>query len=233
MLGEQEDKLRPIQEACRKFEAELPAFLEGVEGTSVRGHADECAGCRGVLETFEQIRSLAHDLPMLEPPEHLWSKVRATLAAEGVIHEPSRWQDRWISTFGLRTRLVPIAGLAGLVAFSALLVLPPNFNKAPSSGGVQQSGAVAAGSLIQDAQVTDLVKMLGSMERNYRQQEASLDPALQATYEKGLSALDASIDEASDSVKAEPDNALAREYLMEAYAAKAQVLASALETNGQ
>ena len=233
MSIDETNSMKADRTACRRFDAELPAFMEGAEGTSVRSHAEECSQCYGALADLEEIRALAQDLPLLDPPAHLWSKVRATLATEGVIRESSRWQDRWLSLFGIRTRLVPIAGLASLAAFSLLLVLPPGLNNAPSYNVSRELNAPVAVSSAADLQLTAMVKTLGTMEQDYHRAEIYLDPALKATYEKGLSVLDTSIHEASDSVQAQPDNALARQYLMEAYEAKAQVLASALEANGQ
>jgi hypothetical protein len=71
------------------------------------------------------------------------------------------------------------------------------------------------------------------MEASYRASEKSLDPTMQASYQKGLESLNNSIQECQESVKKEPGNTMAREYLATAYQEKAAVLSAALEYDGR
>ena len=74
---------------------------------------------------------------------------------------------------------------------------------------------------------------MAELESSYRVRKVSFEPAVQATYDRGLDSLNASIQECRDSVQREPDNSLAREYLLAAYEQKAQVLTAALEYDGR
>jgi hypothetical protein len=74
-----------------------------------------------------------------------------------------------------------------------------------------------------------LEQLVRDLEATFKAREMSLAPDLKATYEKSLLSLDTSIRECSDSLRREPDNTLAHDYLLAAYSQKAQVLSSALE----
>src|SRR5690242_10892862 len=72
-------------EACLRFDADLPAYLEGEDKPGVTAHAANCFSCAAVLADLDTIRSTAGQLQAAEPPETLWSSVRAALIQEGVI----------------------------------------------------------------------------------------------------------------------------------------------------
>jgi hypothetical protein len=67
------------------------------------------------------------------------------------------------------------------------------------------------------------------MEKSYWAREKSLDPSVQVIYQKSLRSLDNSINECRASVRRQPADDLAQQYLLTAYAQKAEVLTSALE----
>jgi hypothetical protein len=78
-----------------------------------------------------------------------------------------------------------------------------------------------------------LARVVSDLESNFRANEASMAPDLKATYEKSLVSLDGSIEECLDSLRHEPGNTLAHDYLLTAYTRKAEVLSSALEFQGR
>jgi hypothetical protein len=75
--------------------------------------------------------------------------------------------------------------------------------------------------------------VVSDLEGSFRQNEGSMAPDLKATYEKSLVSLDSSIQECLDSLRQEPGNTLAHDYLLTAYSRKAEVLSSALEFEGR
>jgi hypothetical protein len=74
-----------------------------------------------------------------------------------------------------------------------------------------------------------LAATVSELENSYQARKTSFEPADQDTYERSLASLNNSIREARASLKEEPENALAREYLTAAYEQKAEVLSAALE----
>jgi hypothetical protein len=212
------------QEACRRFDAVLAAYLEGEEQPEIGAHARQCPFCYSILADLEQIRSASRDLGWEEPPATLWASVRAVLISEGVIRPRRRFWERLFS--GLRGEMIPAAALACLALAAAVLIEVPGRHasrKAPIAFG-------PTAAMPQDAQVADV---LADMENAYRARAASFDPPVRAAYAQGLESLDDEIRECQRSVQEDPANALAREYLVNAYTQKARLLEAALEYEGR
>ena len=217
---------------CRRFEMELAAYLEGENLPAVYAHAQECPFCGAILADLEAIRLASRQISLEEPPARVWSNIRAQLASEEIFRQPARGWRRWLQFSGLLLHPAPVAALAGLVVFGAFLLLYPGvFQKkvTPLHSPVAQTVNLAATSPALSAEDADVARTVGEMEKSYRASEKRLDPAVKVVYQKGLESLDSSIDECRASVQREPTNDLAHEYLLTAYAQKAEVLASALE----
>ena len=216
--------------ACYQFDIELPDYLEGEAKPHVDNHARQCARCGAILADFQQILALGRQLPAPEPPATIWANVRATLEAEGIIHEPVSFLDRWLGQLRLAPNPVPLGALGCLAILAALLMGAP---AVPEQGGTSDEPlALSAMNSIplQSASLdSDLFRTIGELEKSYDSRARSLDPSVKDTYEKSLGSLNSSIRECRDSLRREPSNALAREFLVTAYTQKAEVLASALE----
>jgi len=202
---------------CLQFDSDLPAYLEGEDRPSVASHARECAYCRVILADLKLIQAEAGEVLLEDPPARVWANVRATLAAEGIFREPVSGWLRWIPQTGLLRYSAPVAALGVLTLFATLLLLQPR----SSVNGPSESSTQA------------LEKTVGAMEQSYRARAKSFDPAVRASYQKGLDSLDDSIRECKVSVQHEPFDSLAQEYLATAYEQKAAVLSAALEYNGR
>lgn len=207
--------LMPAGEACRRFDADLEAYLDGQVRPGVEPHAAECVFCGAVLADLRLIRAESAQLEDDDPPARLWANVRAALADEHLIRsgrKPFGWA--WI------LRPVPAAALAGLLLGGSTYYLR-------TSGVLRHEARVAqqAISLVDPS----MAESVGKMEQAFRARTVSLDPNVKVAYEKDLNSLDAEIQECNDSLAQQPDDMLAREYLASAYTEKARVLASALE----
>jgi len=222
MEAQERQHSEPIREACLRFDLEVSAYLEGEARPEVAGHASECAACGAILADLQAIAHQSGSLELVEPPARVWTNIRAALAAEGVIHEPRSLWQRWLSPLALLGRRAPVTALAGLVVLAVFLTLPRQslIPSSPSAAALEPSTAA----------ITDT---LADMEKSYQSRKTSLEPGVQATYEKSLASLDHSISECKDSVERDPNNTLAREYLVSAYEQKAQVLSTALEYDSQ
>ena len=220
--------------ACFEFEAALPAYLEGETLPEVTAHARQCQFCSPVLTDLALIQRASHELPLEEPPARLWANLRAQLLAEELIHEPVSGWRRWFEGLGFFGDPAPVAALAGLVILASLLVLPRTTLE--PTGATLVSNAAHGASDLGTPESPDeqlLASAVREEETNFRAQETSLEPVVKATYRKSLESLDNSIRECKDSIRREPTNRLAREYLLAAYTQKAQVLETALEYNGR
>jgi hypothetical protein len=219
---------------CREFDASLAAYLEGDENADVRMHAEHCKSCAALLNDLESIQTAARGLPLASPSPRVWSNIRAALAEEGLIRERESFWRKWIPSVSLVPRSAPAAALAFALVLAVIMVFKSDFQRNVSPGpAVTQStvaGAIPAG--LSGVQ-SNLVRTVEAMEENYKAQEASLDPSAKQVYRAGLTSLDNSIQECLDSLQKQPHNILVREYLMQAYAQKAEVLASALEYGGR
>lgn len=209
-------------EACREFDRELAAHLGGEPRPELVAHAHDCAFCSVILGDLEAVIAEANSMPLISPPERVWTNIRAALVAEGIIHRPESWWKRWFSPLALVSRPAPVTALAGLVLLAVALTVPSQKPVVPSPNNTSASVEEPA-----------LASTLADMEKSYLARKTELEPGMQATYERSLASLDHSIRECKDSVERDPNNTLAREYLVTAYEQKAQVLSTALEYDGQ
>lgn len=228
--------IRVNRAACRQFDLELSAFLEGEDRPALSAHARECAYCRGVLSDLEQIRSAAREMAQEEPSARVWANIRAALADEGLSREPTSQWRRWFDQIGFLPSPAPAGALAGLVMFSLLLLTTSgNFEQRPTglttSLGPEDISTERA--LVTSQDVALAARTVREMESSYMERVSSLDPDLKSIYERSLESLNGSIRECLDSIRREPANRLAREYLVAAYTEKAEVLAAALELDGR
>jgi hypothetical protein len=231
MSNPMQDSSAAARAQCSQFDLELPAFLEGEDRPLVVSHANQCPYCSVVLADLQLIQTQLPESLLEDPPARVWANVRATLESEGVFREPSAGWRSWIPQGGLIHYAAPFAALASLVLFSTVLLLRPTSLVPPISVTSNNSSTAQ----LPTANTETLVAPEGlvMMEKAYHANESSLDPVVLASYQKGLKSLDNTIEECKASVKEDPGNNLAREYLATAYEQKAAVLSAALEYNGQ
>lgn len=234
-MADQELEPRALQrEACRHFDRDLPAYLEGEEIAAVPNHAKECPYCAVVLADLEQIRLATHHLPQEEPPARLWANIRANLEAEGMIREQIPAWQRWLPRPVFFPKSAPLGALAALALFSVTVLMPPRgmnqANRPSAPGPAIKATEASIASIGLDA---NFVRTLSQMEETYHAQEDLLEPSIKDAYRKSLHSLDTSIEECLRHCQKDPGNALARQYLVRAYQTKAEVLASALEFSGR
>lgn len=227
-----QQNLQPTAE-CSRFDAELMAYLEGDTRPFVTAHGRECVFCAVVLADLEQVRFSARQLPWQEPSPAVWANVRARLDQEGFFRPQARGWD-WLGTLRAFANPAPVAALACLAILGALLTASPNSLEPPeSTASALSTTPTAVAAPTSPTADSELARMVENLEATYKANEKFLAPETRATYEKGLISLDTSIRECKDSLRKEPDNTLAHDYLLSAYTQKAEVIASALEFGGR
>ena len=219
---------------CQEFDLKLGAYLEGEASADVSTHAKQCSSCSALLDDLDFIQAAAKDMPLETPSPRVWSNIRATLAKEGLVREQKSFWGRWIPSV---SSLVPHSAPAAALAFALMLAVIMLFKGDVQRNGSQKPASTPAVATAVPVGLSvvqlNLARTVEAMEENYKAREASLDPSAKQVYRAGLTSLDNSIHECLDSLHKQPHNMLVREYLMQAYAQKAEVLASALENGGR
>jgi len=220
--------------ACQQFDQHLAAYLEGEDGPEVLAHAQQCPYCGTLLADMEQIRFASRHLPLEEPPARVWANIRAALQAGGILREQIPAWYRWFPRLAFLPRPVPLGALACLALLGlTLLISPGGFEPNATLDVPSPAGTVTAAGVISTGLDEAMTRTLRDMENAYLSRENFLEPAVKTVYRRSLESLDASIQESLTYCQREPSNRLAREYLVNAYKSKADVLASALELGGR
>jgi hypothetical protein len=129
---------------------------------------------------------------------------------------------------------VPLGALACLALLGlTLLISPRGFGPDATLDVPSPAGTVTAAGVMSTGLDEAMTRTLRDMENAYLSRENFLEPAVKTVYRRSLESLDASIQESLTYCQREPGNTLAREYLVNAYKSKADVLASALELGGR
>jgi hypothetical protein len=202
---------------CREFLNHVEPWMDGERHPDARAHVHDCPHCRGLVEDFGAIQNAAHELSTLEeePPAHLWSLLRAQLEKEGLIrNRPSGWLRGF---FGA----IPRPALAG--AYLALLIAAA----AALSGPVHRQ--INDYRWIQGTETSQLSAHLASVEQSTIAAFPDSNPVVTASLHQNLAIVDNYIALCEKSVREEPENEMARDYLYEAYQQKADLLAQMAE----
>ena len=212
---------------CSEFRKQLEAWMEGERGAEARAHAKRCSNCSALVADLDTIQDSARAWAAEEVavPERVWVSLRAQLESEGLIRDGAAVAERtpamtgakhsWFAgLFGWAPRPV-LAGayLALLVAASIALTGPSTRQldeKRWMSGTQDTTGALSA--------------QLDSAEKNTVSAMAVSDPVVTASLHDNLAIVDNDIALCEKSVREDPENEIARDYLFEAYQQKADLL---------
>lgn len=221
-------------ESCLRFQLVLADYLDGGNHPEILTHAEECDFCRCLLADLEAIQKTAPDSCVEEPPAAVWANVRSTLAAEGLIRLPkTRFGGRWLAGNGIWGYRIPVAGAAAVIVAAVVLFRFPGYLHrlpAPHAAYTMHAAAFMQGNADPEG-MASLRQTINELEKEYHANESSLEPSMKATYTRSLASLDGEIRDCQVSMKQEPGNGLAQNYLSNAYAQKAQLLQTALEYN--
>jgi hypothetical protein len=212
---------------CNEFLNQVDAWLDGDHAAGARAHLRDCARCRGLVDDLDAIRqgARAWAAEEAEPPARVWTSLRAQLGQEGLIRsgrDSRRWAAslaRWLEdTFAA----VPRPALAGayliaLIAVGVALVGPTSkqFNDSRWIERTQFSTSPLSAQL--DTAEQSMVSSL------------SADSVVTASLHENLAIVDNYIALCEKSVREEPQNEVARDYLFGAYQQKADLLAQITE----
>lgn len=198
---------------CSEFAAQMGSWMEGERDPAAQAHLAHCEACRSLAADIDTIQGAAPTLSVAdpEPPARVWAALRAQLVQEGLIREvlppPAAERQPWLAA--LLTQL-PRPALAG--ACLALLI----------AVGFGLSGRVSQWT--SRAPAFPLSAQLNSAEQTTVSSFAGSNSAVSASLHQNLEIVDHYIALCEKSVRDEPQNDAAREYLYEAYQQKADLL---------
>jgi hypothetical protein len=214
---------------CDELERYLEQDPDGPLPEFVAAHVATCADCQALKADFRQIGAAALELAQEEvaPPEWLWARIRTQLESEGRIRESGAARAPisadWWSVFqrpAFAGAVLAVALVAaGLVSFSSVSTTRTDTQ---TSARLDLAPAPA---------VTAESQSTGSLDAS----EASIeslperDPQVAEELHHDLGVVDNFIAVCEKSVREQPDNEMAREYLYDAYQQKAQLLAVAMD----
>jgi hypothetical protein len=217
---------------CEQFEQLLEQQEAGALPKPALAHLETCEACRALSADFSAIHDMALELGAedIAPPERVWIALRNQLEAERLIREPqvdpqsaSHAGPGWWATFQRPAIAGAFLGLV-LAAASAVGYL----SNAPQTAVhfAQLTPQQEASSMPStDSVFKEEVLTVGSDSIPGLQRQ---DTAVSDSIRRNLQIVDNFIAICEKSVREQPDNQMAREYLYGAYQQKAELLATAM-----
>jgi hypothetical protein len=208
---------------CNEFLSQLGDWMEGERPAEIHPHLRVCGDCRGLVADLDAIRNTAQSFASddVKPSPRVWQALRAQLEQEGLIHA-----DRQGRTRGLASWLdgvfaaVPRPALAGAYLAAVIAV-----GAALSGPGVVTHVDDARWLSGTESSTQPLSAQLDTAEQNTFSSWKSADPAVTASLHKNLAIVDNYIALCEKSVREDPQDEIARDYLYDAYQQKADLLA--------
>ena len=227
---------------CEAFSASISELADGTlapaERPRVEAHLDQCAACRGLLADLEAIRRDARQLPRVELPPALWTRISEGLRAQGVTEQgvggaglktgPSSNRTRWLAAAAAVVVLIVGGALATQMmkrGASPATMTPPEPTPAPGPSG-NANAADLVESVEADLKTAEehFERAIAGLEKIASADERTLDPQVAATLKKNLEIIDTAIAESRTALRSEPQSAPARVSLFEALRRKMSLL---------
>jgi hypothetical protein len=215
---------------CERFEQIFEQQDAGALSEAALAHLEGCEACRALSADFSALRDAALELgdEEIAPPERVWVSLRNQLEAEGLIHDaegtPQAASEERRGWWAIFQRPAVAGAFLGAVLIAASTVgYLSNFAPATvdSQLKIQQeaSPAPAADSVFKEEVLTVGNESIPGLQRE--------DTVVTDSIRHNLQIVDNLIAICEKSVREQPDNEMAREYLYGAYQQKAELLATA------
>jgi hypothetical protein len=213
---------------CAQFERILEEQPDAALSAAASAHMTGCHDCRVLWSELKAIRTAGMEWgsEKVEPPEYLWTSLRQQLESEGLIRErraPQGWFSGW---FGATPRWALAGALLSLLLIAAMLAgYQANEPNAAAVLPVRLSISAVRPKLV----ASDLGKTLdGDLKRVFDSLPEG-NPVLASSLRENLGIVDNLIAVCEKSVREQPDDPMARDYLYGAYEQKAVLLATATD----
>ena len=204
---------------CGEFLRYAERWMDGERDALAAAHLKACANCSALVSDLESISSSAVHLSEAEPPARVWVSLRNQLEAEGVIREAvaaAVESPRPRIVFGLRPAFASL--------FVALFVLAGSYLALRSNTVVNTPANIALTDPSRDG--SEVMAELAALAKAPMPQIHEHNPVVAAAYKQNLEIVDNAIAMCEKTVKDQPRNEVAMDYLRAAYQQKADLLAS-------
>jgi hypothetical protein len=211
--------------SCSQFHNQLEAWFDGERQPKARAHVRECVDCRSLVEDFNALQAVARELGATqpEPAEHIWISLRAQLEREGLIRPNTNLEAApgrgWFSGIG--------AWLRGSAWGVPRPVFAAGYLCALIAVGFSLSGPIHRHVVNQEWRDGTHTSDINAQLTRVAERTAALpvsNPVVTASLHENLAIVDNYIALCEKSVREEPQNEIARDYLYDAYQQKAYLL---------
>lgn len=218
---------------CDRFEQILIEQDEGPLPKEAIAHIDDCEACRALTADLTFIHDVALEMggEGIVPPERVWVSLRNLLEVEHIIRDPQLSPVPPSVRYGWWAAFQRPA-LAG--SFLALILVAAGLISYRGSQGSSSQSAMLPQFTVEQG-TPAILSAVGVFKQESLSVGSDLLPGLQkrdaavtASIRRNLEIVDNFIAECEKSVREQPDNEMAREYLYGAYEQKAEVLATAM-----
>lgn len=200
----------------------LDHSLEGKKVSSLEHHLQQCPDCQALLKDFERIIENAHSLESLAPSPETWLKIKAELKPEERAVEAQEtsklsWLRNPLSPPKLKYVLASTFIL--LIFIVTMITIGPKYwwVKHP-----EDPHRYALAKLEEAEHHYQLA--IKALEAAAASEKDTLEPQLIQVFKGNLEVVDATIKACKQAVIQDPDNLEVRNYLLEAYRKKMDVL---------
>lgn len=185
--------------------------LIAVDRDEVDEHLATCLDCRSLLGELRSLRRDARALPSIEPPEHIWQSISATLEAR------ARFTSR---SSNFHTGLAVAAALVLGVSLWIAITMTATRNPTP------QSNAELADRVTEELRAAEshYENAITGLEQIVAQNEGSLPSELNQTLIENLDLIQQTINESRNAITTDPESSVAKDSLFEAFRRKVSLL---------
>ena len=204
---------------CSSFQDAIGPWMEGERSPALQAHLHGCASCRALVSDLQAIHSMAQEFPEPEAPPRVWAAIHSQIEAEAI----PAWR-RWFA-FGWPRPVLATATLAVLIV--GAFVVGKDVRESQRAKENQASWTLHA-----IAPTVSIQKPLDSENDAIHKiviHPADANAVVEASFQKNLDVVDNYIKLCEKSVREDPQNELARDYLYGAYQQKADLLAEMSE----
>lgn len=208
---------------CEDLEEQLSLYVDDLlnpqEIAEVRQHLETCAACAGLVSDLSRIAGAARLLGPVAPPPRLYAEIAARLPrtdpGAGSGAPPARPVWRWAA---MAAMLLAAATLAYVAAPFTRPTAPPPSADTTIAGGI---ATVAAELELAVHHYEQAIRELDAVSTVVNER---LDPAVVASVQRSLTALDVAIAESRQALRTDPDSEPARISLFDALGRKIDLL---------
>ena len=190
---------------CQKFQEALPYIIESGGNAEEEEHLRTCPACAGLVEDLKYIAMQAKLLlPMHDPSPRVWTGIEQSLRRQGMLQEGRMSLMGHVNVLPQAKSWTPVGWAMAALALTAFTFLLINYHpQLPQTSNSAQNVNAPLPLKPEDEQLVSKVS-----------QQA---PAERGAYEESLREVNAYISDAEQAVAGDPEDAVAREQLVNAY----------------